>query len=284
MDINNVLGEITKGNSPMPPYAEEGDYYGLDGLLHCGKCDEPREMIFDVLDQRHRVRIPCRCEEAEQAEASEEQQRKERYEKASEMRTAGFHDQKLRGWTFDVDDGSNARLSKVAHRYVETFEERKREGKGLLLYGPVGTGKTFMSACIANALIEKGYPCMVTNFRRIISDLEKHRFSGQRECLDKLNEYALIVIDDMGTESYTQREADMIFNIVDARSRSGKPVIVTTNLSAEELTNPSEVTRKRIYSRLLEMCYPVKVEGQDRRRANARSGYQELKSQLEPAT
>lgn len=283
MNTNRVFDEIANMAGDSASYANEGDYYGLDGLLHCGKCDEPKEMEIDVLDEKHVVHIPCSCEAKERADAEAEQDLYDQNEKAKRLRTSGFPDAQLRRWTFAADDGSNAWLSHVARRYVETFPERKKEGKGLLLYGPVGTGKTFMSACIANALIDQGEKCLVTNFSRLVSDLEDVKFEGRQKYLDRLNENALIVIDDLGAERNTEYMAEKVFDIVDARCRSGKPLIITTNLTARELTNASDVRKQRIYSRLLEMCYPVRVDGDDRRRAKAHNDHRDLKAKLEPA-
>lgn len=282
MNTGSIIDEVLKLAELSESYAEEGDYYGPDGLLYCGKCNTPRQGIAEIdipeMGKRkflHSCLCKCRIEvrDAELAKAADA----EREAETSRRRAVGFPDAQLRRWTFAADDGSNAWLSMVAHKYVEKFEQLKKEGKGLLMYGPVGTGKTFMSACIANALIDKGYSCLVTNFSRIVSSLEEVKFNGQQKYLDKLNENSLIVIDDLGAERNTEYMAEKVFDIVDARSRSGKPLIVTTNLTGEEIKNAADIRKQRIYSRLLEMCYMVNVKGTDRRRAKA-SNVRSMKS------
>ena len=150
----------------------------------------------------------------------------------------------------------------------------RKNNTGLLLYGPVGTGKTFFSACIANALIDRGIPVMMTNFARIVDDLQGD-FSGRGDYLRRLNSYPLLIIDDLGIERNSEYMQEQVYNIVDARYASERPLIVTTNISLEEIKNPQNEQRRRIYDRILEMCHPIKVDGQSRRRQAVRDKYAE---------
>ena len=74
---------------------------------------------------------------------------------------------------------------------------------------------------------------------------------------------------------------EQVMNVIDSRYRSKKPIIVTTNLTSEELKNPTEVAKQRIYSRLMEMCYPVEVKGTDHRKQKLRDDFGGLKELLE---
>jgi DNA replication protein DnaC len=168
-------------------------------------------------------------------------------------------------WTFDADDGANPELSGICKRYVERFDEMFADGKGLLFYGTVGTGKTFMASCIANALIDKGYSCLVTNFARITNELQSD-FNKRQAYFDHLNQYSLIVLDDFASERDTEYMGEIVMNVIDARYRVKKPIIIATNLSGEEFDNPSDVRRQRVFSRLFEMCLPYEVKGKDRRK------------------
>ena len=94
-------------------------------------------------------------------------------------------------------------------------------------------------------------------------------FEGKQEYIDELNRFSLLVIDDLASERDTEYMNEMVIDIIDARYRSGKPLIVTTNLTAQELNNPKDIRKKRVYSRLLEMCVPLEVKGTDRRKNNA---------------
>ena len=268
--MNGILDSLCS-QAEQRVKASEGDYF-KDGLLYCGKCNTKKQVRIEV---NGKIRTPaclCKCE-AEKKEAEEAQRRKEEeLERIKTLRRTGFPDEEMQNWTFDKDDRKNEKLSTVARNYVKNFPEMRASGKGLLFYGSVGTGKTFISACIANELIDQGYTCMVTNFSRLINTLQG-MFEGKQEYIDGLNRVTLLVIDDLASERDTEYVNETVQNIIDARYRSGKPLIVTTNLTAEELKRPTEIRKQRIYSRLLEMCIPVQVDGKDRRKEKLKDDY-----------
>lgn len=121
----------------------------------------------------------------------------------------------------------------------------------------------------SNALIDKQVRASVTNFPRILNKLQGFG-EDKQEFLDKLSRYDLLVIDDLGVERDTSYSVEQVFNVIDARSRTGKPLIVTTNLSLADLQNPSSLGYARIYDRILEMCpIRLKLAGDSRRTQNA---------------
>lgn len=75
--------------------------------------------------------------------------------------------------------------------------------------------------------------------------------------------------------------SEIVMNVIDSRYRSKKPIIVTTNLTSEEIKNPTDVSKQRIYSRLLEMCYPVEVKGTDHRKRKLKDDFESIKNMLE---
>ena len=76
----------------------------------------------------------------------------------------------------------------------------------------------------------------------------------------------LLVIDDFGMERGTEYALEQIYNIIDSRYRSRKPLIVTTNLTLTELKNPQDTAHARIYDRLLELCTPIACTGPSMRK------------------
>ena len=131
---------------------------------------------------------------------------------------------------------------------------------GCLFWGGVGTGKSYLAGCIANALMEKEIPVRMTNFALILNDLAAS-FEGRNEYISRLCRYPLLILDDFGMERGTEYGLEQVFNVIDSRYRSGKPLIVTTNLTLDDLHNPEDTAHSRIYDRLLSMCVPVRFTG-----------------------
>lgn len=255
------------------------DDYRKNGLLYCGKCHTPKECKVDVMGEPRIVTCMCVC----QADMIEQErirhQEKERQAEIIRNRAEGIPDKDMREHTFERDDARNEQVRNICLQYTTHFPDRLKDGKGLLLYGSVGVGKTFYGGCIVNALIDKGYMCLMTTFPRLVNDIQAS-YSERQERIDRLRAYQLLVIDDLGVERNTEYMAEMVQTIIDERYRSGLPLIITTNLSPEELKNPGDVTKGRLYSRLFEMCIPVKVEGADRRREKLVKDYNQLREEL----
>ena len=264
MSFENAIAAIEQRAAAA--IKEEAGDYEKDGLRYCGKCNTPKQCYVEVFGAIRKP--PCLCKCAKEARDREEEMRRQREfaEKVKRFRSIGFPESEMSKWNFAADDGSNPKMSAAMQNYVQHFEEFRKQGKGLLLFGSVGTGKTFLAACAANALIDKGVPCLVTNFARIANTVQG-LFEGRQEYYDSLNKFPLLVIDDLSAERKTEYMQEIVFNVIDARYRAKLPLIVTTNLTREELQNPADITYQRIFSRLFEMCTPIEIAGNDRRHA-----------------
>ena len=120
----------------------------------------------------------------------------------------------------------------------------------------------------------------MTNFARL-TNVISGMYEGKQEYLDRLNEYDLMVIDDLASERNTEYMGEIVQNIIDSRYRSGLPLIITTNLTADELKHPADIRKERVYSRLFEMCIPIEVKYQDRRKNRLKAEYEPLMALLE---
>ena len=260
--------------------ASESDYVGGDGLLYCSKCNTKKQTRVAVLGIEKVVPCICHCAAVEYNRQQEEAERQE-YERRIERyrQSAGFSDKAMETWTFANDDMANPKLTQVMQKYVEEFPKLRKDGIGLLLWGSVGTGKTYAAACIVNALIDKGYPCMITSFSRIANILQGMR-EGKQEYLDKLNSFPLLVLDDLGAERKSEYMQEQVFNVIDNRYRMNLPIIVTTNMSMAEMKNMADIGNTRIYDRILERCHPVEMNGTSRRRKIVKDRYYELNKLL----
>ena len=293
--------------------AEQGDYYGEDGLLVCGKCHTPKECRNELFGKIRTHRCLCKCG----AERNEQEMNKIRAGNMlyrygtfkSEVATSDFEllswidardykicadlvkernrllkkicfpDADMSHWNFANDDGANEKVSKIMRNYAEHFDEMREKGKGLLLFGKVGRGKSFLAACVGNYLIERGIPALMTDFARIEKESNRD-FSKRQEYFDALNKFPLLILDDLGTERDTAYMNEIVYTVIDSRAKAGLPTIVTSNLTAEELKSPANLTNQRIFSRLLGICIPVEVVGDDRRRDKLREDFGELKDLL----
>ena len=257
--MENSLNSIIEGLSQSVPRTEN-EYVGDEGLLRCSICNARVETVVNVFGKNKKVRCICDCRKAELEDYKvyEETQEREKNKKVCFMLS------NMADWSFANDDKKNKQISDAMRKYAEQFDEFKKSGTGLLLYGTVGTGKTYYSACIANYLLDKGHSVLMTNFARLTNQLQG-KFEGRQEYIDNLNNYDLLIIDDLGAERNSEYMQETIFTIIDARYRTGLPFIITTNLSLNELAKTTELGYKRIYDRILERCYPVMVEGESRR-------------------
>jgi DNA replication protein DnaC len=153
----------------------------------------------------------------------------------------------------------------LCKRYVDNFEKMVRENIGILFTGDVGRGKTFVAACIANALINQGHRVLMTNFSQIINDMMDFSTGNNNEYIQQLNNYELLVIDDFGVERKTQTALQYMEDVIDSRYTSKKPIIITTNLSTKEIDDPHDVVFKRMCSRIKGMTITFSVNGSDKR-------------------
>lgn len=272
--FEEVIDKITDGisaNVPVP----DSEYVGEDGFLHCSKCHAKVQTEVEFLNIKKVVRCICDCKRKELDAFKERERQQERERK----RKICFSETNMWSWTFENDDRKNERLSNAMQRYVNNFTQFLKEGKGLLLYGPVGTGKTYYAAAIANALIDLDYSCKMTSFSEVTKRIQG-MFDGKQEYIESLNRYSLLIFDDLGTERKTEFMQEMVFDILEARYKSGLPFIVTTNLSAETIKKPQEVEYQRIYDRILERCFPVEVTGTSRRREKVKDTFFDTKAIL----
>ena len=266
----------------MDTTQEAEDYTGEDGLLYCGKCHKPKEAYFPqgkVLFGRDRHPSECDSRRAERERQEKRESDEKHNAEVERLKREGFSNPAMRHWTFENDNGKCPQIGK-AYSYVEKWETVRSENLGYLLWGNVGSGKSYFAGCIANALMEKEIPVCMTNFATILNNLF-YGSENRNEYIVRLCSYPLLILDDFGMERGTEYGLEQLYNVIDSRYISKKPLIATTNLTPEQLRNPEDVPHARIYGRLLEMCVPVRFTGGDFRRITAQQKMERLKKLME---
>ena len=254
------------------------DYTGEDGLLYCGKCRTPKQRYFpeglNTLGiDRHR--IDCECEKIARLEREAAEQRRKHLDTVSDLQRRCFSVPKMTGWNFANDNGKTPQME-YARRYVERWDEVKASNMGYFLWGNSDSGKSYLAACIANGLMEKEISVRMTSFPIILNDLGAS-FEGRNEYIERLCRFPLLIIDDLGVENWTEYNLVHVYNVIDYRCRCGMPLILTANISPDELNSPPDIAHARIYSRILDMCVPIHVTGEQNRKENGQRKMELLK-------
>lgn len=258
----------------------DGDaHIGDDGLLYCNRCHTARQSRINFLGQIKTVPCLCQCMAEEADRRERERKQREYMTKVMSNRAVGFPDKELQRCTFDADDGAAPALTNAMKAYVENFPQLRERGKGLLLYGNVGTGKTFLAACVVNALIDRGYPCLMTNFSRLANHIAG-MWEGKQEYIDSLRMFALVAIDDLGVERDTEYMNENVTTIIDSLYRANVPMIITSNYTPKQLTEEKEIRKRRVFDRMLQVCHPIKVDGPSRRKDMGRDDFARMNKLL----
>ena len=277
MDLTGVLPISESGAERLA----EGDHIGEDGLAYCGKCGSRKQLRVKFGDKTHVVRCVCKCESKELEEKKRQEEYEEQMRRINRLKEASMMDKKYREVTFDKYEvrEENKKVFEMAKKYADRFQDMYKKNQGLLLYGPVGTGKSFTAACIGNYLLDNAKPVIMTSFVKILQDIWEN--DREAEYITILNSASLLIVDDLGTERETDYALEKVYNIIDSRVRANKPMIITSNLELNDMMECEDIRKKRIYDRILECCYPMYVGGKSFRMMKAAQRFDEMKDFLE---
>ena len=155
-------------------------------------------------------------------------------------------------------------LAKRAYNTAKNFAANfEGTSENLLISGGCGTGKTFLSNCIAKEIIEQGYFVVYLSAARlfeILSDSAFNRGSSSSGPAGHIYECDLLIIDDLGTELSNSFTSAALFECINERLSGRKHTIISTNLSAKQL---KETYSERIFSRITNRYTMIKLLGSD---------------------
>lgn len=254
--------------------------YMKDGHAYCKTCHERKDgEVKSLMDMKFIFKNNCKCDR----ERLEKQKQREKEQEIERLKRSCFISMSQWAYTFDNYKGEKDKSYIIAKNYVKEYEQMKKENIGLLFCGTVGSGKTYLACCIANALIEEYMiRVKIRNFAQIINDLQKGGFDlDKNEYIESLTNISVLILDDLGIERDTSYAKEQVYNIVNSRYLKQKPTIFTTNLPYEKIQNSDDgVEYERIYSRIIEMCIPVKVIGEDFRKRLQKEKLKQNKERL----
>lgn len=256
--------------------AEEkpGDYRDDSGLLHCGVCKAPKEMVLPLFGSEAppaTVRVLCKCQQeaqdAQDARAAAQRRRIQNEEVLSTLLEIGA----ALPFTYDFSqyDGGSEKNFEQAKYYADRFDRMLRENVGLMFWGDTGRGKTFFSESIGQQLLGQGYMVFYTRIGKIADACTANNGRDRTFVMNAVSRSDLLILDDLGVERDTPFMLEQADNIINTRYLSKKPLLTTTNLHPRDLISAEDLAHKRPYERIMEMCRPVEIVGENRRTALA---------------
>ena len=259
-------------NSP-----NDDTYIGADGIKYCCKCNTKRETDEIVPFFKVRMPIPCEC----MIEAEKKRKEQEAYDKKMKtldgLRSASLLGTRYKDTTFENTDttvgGDFLKAYKRCRKFCDISTEALQKGYGIYIYGNSGTGKTHLTACICNELLNKYHQCLFTNFFEI-SKMIRSTFgktnSDAETVIKRICEIDFLFIDDLGTESLQRNGEDnwlqeQVFDIINKRYNNQKPTIFSSNHSLTELISDRGMMQKTV-ERIMEMSTAIiKINGESYR-------------------
>lgn len=225
-----------------------------DTTLPCpfGQCDG----TGFIVDEETRVATPCRCRPA-------------RVERMRSRQLSAVIPGKYRGVSFDrppVSDMHEPIVRPIRH-FARALDKNLDGGRGLWLYGSVGTGKTTLAMLVSKAALDAGRSVAIYSLPRLLIEIratfETDGDGSYVGFLDRLAAVDLLHIDDVGAQKTSEWVLEQLYAIVNARYEAERSIVITTNLERDELATQ---INERTVSRLEEMCTLVPLFGQDARK------------------
>jgi len=220
-------------------------------ICEVGVCDGSGWIEVDELTAR-----PCDCRALK---AKRKQSRRLGTGIPKRFRGVGFDRQPIA----DMDPA----LTREIRLFVRDVDSNLAKGRGLWLFGDVGTGKTSLAMLVSKAALEAGRSVAIYSLPRLLSDIkETYEDRSERsymQLFERLVGVDLLHIDDLGAEKRTDWVLEQLYSIINERWQEQRSIIVTTNLvDVDELRDQ---IGPRTVSRLHEMCDLIPIMGRDRR-------------------
>lgn len=247
------------------------DYGGLkddefvkDEVIYCKKCGGARIFTNEIF----KVRCLCPCQAEARDKRAQEEKERERQQAIERLQRASLIGDRYKNVSFETTEtGHNATFDAAfirCKRYCEVSNDVLKEGLGIYIYGDKGTGKSHLTACMANELMKKRKQVLFTNFSEIskmIRDTFGKTDESEAKYIDRITTMDFLFIDDLGTERVQSKDGDLwlqekVFDVLNRRYNAKKPTVFTSNYSLQELISERGL-HERTVDRIAEMSNAI---------------------------
>ncbi len=227
--------------------------------------DEVHNEVMNLVPPKHKridlglVGVPCKCQRDYKKGLVKAEKNMDRQATIRKNQIACFSAPRMRTATFDKYKENKHIIA--AKGYERKFKEMYAKGKGLVLCGRAGAGKTIAAVCLANALLQREFKVLFVVQQEIIfCNIEE-----RSEMLEKFIGCSVLIIDDFNLETVKDYGNELLFYIIDSRVKRGKPTIITTNHTKAAILDASDADN-RLFSRIVESSYIIEDSENDYRR------------------
>lgn len=256
MNIDSIMQDFKKS-----ALQDKEFYYNTGGIKICKRCNQPRMVLIG----ENLKECFCQCQKEQLEKLIKDKHEEEEKGKRETERRAVLPFVELRKATFENSTDKESKAYRVARGFTADFDEHCKNGLGILFYGETGAGKTYFEGAIANELINKNKKIVYENACELISLFDYGNGESIRKKMEDIKTSDLFILDDLGSERATDTAISKIYQIINSRYMTNKSMIVSTNFTPEQMKTGEIGNKKRIFDRIYEVCYPVKVEGNKRK-------------------
>lgn len=218
-----------------------------------------------------RVPIMCQCEVDLEEEIKRKEEAQAKQDRINRILSLSNLGERFRSASFDSwqEKPGTEICYNTLKEYAETFN--RSTDTGYCVYGRAGNGKSHLAAALVNRVIQRGYTAVFIEapdlFSRIKATYGAEGTGSEDKILRSLASCDLLVLDDAGSEKPTAWVQEKFYQIINARYKDRKPLVVTTN--TQDMAGLEDIIGFRAYDRVLEMCQPLKNSGESYRRSIA---------------
>lgn len=262
---NDILTkEMLERLNPEEEYVKDNDIF-------CKKCGGRRTRFGFT----KKIWIKCSCQMEQWEKENQASKNLERKRYLEQLRRDSLLGDEYKNATFDKTDVYSDNFAAIyarCEKFCANCEKVLEKGHGIYLFGDKGTGKTHLTACIANELLNKGRPVIYTSMGEISKTIRSNfgsKSMSEAQFMQRLRDVDFLIIDDFGTERVTKNDDDLwlqekVFEVVNSRYNNRKPMIFTSNYSLQEMVKERGLSGKTA-DRIREKCVGMELRGKSYR-------------------